>query len=118
MIFILIFTHSSCVKRFVHDLFLKNANQSESRNNFFTSVKTVSSIQREPVFIASEFVYGRQSFRRGRFQVADYFLWFKRLSLNWTNWQFPVFTKMYYENQKTHVFEREIYKQGAGPQLY
>ena len=47
-----IFTHGfiRCKKLF-HDLFLTNVNQSELRNDFLTSAKTVSSNQREPVFI-------------------------------------------------------------------
>ena len=46
-----IFTHGflRCKKPF-HDLFLTNVNHSESRNDFFTRAKIVSSNQREPVF--------------------------------------------------------------------
>ena len=47
----MIFTHGfiRCEKPF-NDLFLTNVNQSQSRNDFFTRAKTVSSNQGEPVF--------------------------------------------------------------------
>ena len=98
-----------------------NVNQSESRNDFFTCAKTVSSNQREPEFtyqrnerIRSRLhdrqikVFGEDFFKLPAISFSLKFF----LSLNWTSWTIShVYKDLQCYETKRYVFEREIHKQ-------
>ena len=108
----------SCEKPF-RDMFLTNVIQSESWNDFFTRAKTFRPISARLCLHSSEFVHGRQSFRRYFFKLLAVSCGLKSiLNLKSTRWAISYVFKdlQYYKNQKC-IFGREICKQKAR-QLY